>query len=536
MHPTALQPGITFAVDAVTPAAAPLPVCRTHEALRATLGDFESCSDYHGAVVRKVYGHPLLAAVHLAFSEHRPLVLTPDAVWITIAQGVAHHMTVHGERLRSRFVTHPGKLDLVFECRDWVEGSPENPWPDAFASWASQIRDHVGAGVHDTLLCDFSTSGPVERAASRIVILDVFERYFHYLLYCICGIPAVTLTGTPADWQRLADKAAALAVFDLDWWLEHLRPVCAQFVRASRGDVDPGHWQAIYKPRRTYGGDVINGWIAKLFPYIRPFVGGPCSRRNPIFETGEGFQSLVAPGGLSQVPFTWRDLRTGRGRRMEAVGGLLGVAQDADTLALRPTVGWVVRAAPKLDVLLERLAAEHTTFAGRRGEGGSGGPEDLEAFYHRTDGAELFGRGASAAYRIVPAAEREPLDWGEHPERRHSCGPGGRIWHRLAWLADGSWLAMNLDANIHNAVARDPALYERYHEEQRRHHCFGPVCHGSARTQGRPGENPVVALSFTELLERLLDSGGRPFWLDSPFTGYGDAEAFTRRDDGVPPG
>ena len=44
----------------------------------------------------------LLAAVFLAYSQHRPLVLTPDAVWLTIAQGVAHHKVVHADRLRPR--------------------------------------------------------------------------------------------------------------------------------------------------------------------------------------------------------------------------------------------------------------------------------------------------------------------------------------------------------------------------------------------------------------------------------------------------
>jgi len=33
--------------------------------------------------------HPLLGAVHVAFAEHRPLVLSPDALWLTILQGVA---------------------------------------------------------------------------------------------------------------------------------------------------------------------------------------------------------------------------------------------------------------------------------------------------------------------------------------------------------------------------------------------------------------------------------------------------------------
>lgn len=520
--------GFTFAVDDVTPATKPLPECRTHEAVRRALGsEIESCCDYHDTVVKDVHYQPLLAAVYMAFSQHRPLVLTPDVVWITIAQGVAHHMAIHGERLRSRLVAHRGKLDLAFECRDWVDKSPENPWPEAFASWAGQIRDHVGPPMHDVLVCDFSTTGAVERAASQIVLMDVFERYFHYVAYCICGIPAVTLEGSPADWHRLADKAVGLREFELDWWLEHLLPICEQFVRASRGEVDLGHWQGICKLREDYGGDIINGWVGKLFPYLREFTGGPCTWRNPIFETGEGFQTWVAPPGLSRVPLTWRDGTTGRERPMEAIGGLLGVTQDPQTLALRPKVGWAVRAAEKMDVLLARLTAAHRTFPGRRREKeGTRLPPDLARFYHHTDGAELFASENTAACRFVPASDLERLDWGVVPERlRDNDYPNGHIWHRLAWLADGSWLAINP-----NPVYPE-SLRERYGEnpDPDLWNCVVAICHCNPTTLGKPGLNPVVALSFTELFERMLDSGGCLDWLDSRSV-YGDAEQYMRRD------
>jgi len=529
MQRTAQQPGITFAVDAVTPAAEALPEWRMHEALKATLGPVESCSDYHGTVVAKVYYHPLLAAVYTAFSQHRPLVLSPDAVWVTIAQGVAHHMVVHGERLRDRFVAHPGRLALEFRCRGWVAGSPENPWPEAFASWSAQIREYVGPETHDALVCDFSTTGPTERAASQVVLIDVFERYFHYLALCICGIPSVTLEGKPSDWERLAEKAAALERFDLAWWLEHLLPICDQFARASRGDVDLDHWQAICKLRKDYGGDVINGWVARLFPYLRAFTNGPCTRRNPIFETGDGFQSWDAPSGLSRVPFTWRDEETALDRPMEAVGGLVGMTQDRATLTLRPRVGWAVRAAEKSDVLLDRLARDHATFPSRKPDPAYRLPEELCKFYHRTDGAHLYGRGEGAAFRILPAAEVEPLDSGEQDDwGGKSFGRSGRIWHRFGRLADGSWLAINLDLNKHlQPWSKDERL--RKLENSLGYERFAPICHGSDATWNQLGRNPVVALSFTELLERLLDGDGRPYWLAADFSPYGDAELFTRR-------
>ena len=521
MSATTTRTGITFAVDDVTPAKKPLPECRAHEAARKTIGGFEAASDYHGTVVQDIWYHPLLAAVHTAFSQHRPLVLTPDSVWITIAQGVAHHMRIHGERLRSRFVSHQGKLDLVFLC-DWPDGSPENPWGEAFEAWANQVRHHVGESVHDALVCDFSTSGPVELAASRVVLLDTFQRYFHYVAYCVCGIPSVTLEGTPADWDRVREKAAALEAFDLDWWLPHLLPVCDQFVRASRGDVDLDHWQNICKLRKQYGGDVINGWVAKLFPYLREFTGGPCTRRNPIFETGDGFQSFVAPPWVSCAPFTWRNAVTGEKRAMEALGGFLGVSQDPGTMALRPKVGWAVRNAAKLDVLLARLD-DHTTFPGTEVPRGDYLPEDLCAFYHRTNGAELFG----GALRIAPYGAMSPLDWGEVPGKYgFSRGPQDRIWHRFAELPGGGWLAINLDRNLHHAPWRDvPELQAK--RDALGYGRFVPIIRGSDATRNMPGANPVVALSFSELLEGLLDGG--PAWV-ADRDGYGDAELFTRRE------
>ena len=529
--------GVTFAVDEVTPATERLPEWRTHEAIRDMLGSIESCHDYHGTVVKDVYYQPLLAAVYIAFSQHRPLVLSPDAVWLTIAQGVAHHMVIHGERLRSQFVSHQGKLDLVFECRDWVEGSPENPWPEAFDSWTQQIREHVGPSIHDLLMCDFSTSGPTERAASQIVMMDIFERYFHYVMYCVCGIPTVTLEGTTADWKRLAEKVAGLKAFDLDWWLDHLHPICQQFVRASSGDVDQSHWQNICKLRNAYGGDVINGWIAKLFPYLRAFTDGPCNRKNPIFESDHGMTTRNAPPGLSRVPFTWRDGRSGRERAMEAIGGLVGVTQNPQTLSLRPKVGWAVREAGEFDVYLARLRRDHVTFPGARTpqrgdsdwEGPSGLPADLSEFYHHTNGADLFGNGAEARYRIVPREQMKPLDWGECPDALGSYGPDNRIWHRISVLPDSTWLAMNLDANVHHTpwarITESRAIRQSIGYQY-----FAPICCVSSATQNKPGLNPVIALSFAELLERLLNSGGKLYWLEPGFTSYGDAELFTRRD------
>jgi len=534
MIQTARQSGITFPVDDVTPAVEPLKECKTYEAVGRLLGSkVESCWNYHSDVVTDVHSHALLMAVHQAFSDHRPLVLSPDVIWITIVQGVAHHMALHGERLRSRFVRHEGKLKLVYSVTDWVERTPENPWPQAFESWSQMIRAHVGDATHNLLRCDFGTTGPAERAASDIVMMDIFERYFHYQLLCICGIPSITLQGSPSDWRRLREKAAGLRIFDMDWWLAHLLPICDQFVAASEGIIDRNHWQGICKLREEYGGDIINGWIVKLFPYVQSFINGPCRRRNPIFETGEGIQSLIAPPGLSRVPFTWRQTAKQTTRPMEAIGGLVGIAQHSHTLALRPQVGWAVREAQGLTAALARLDAEHTTFAGVRPEYDQYGhppepqlPRELEEFYFHTNGAELFGRGDAAAYRFI---SREQVRAPEQTRGKGWLDSLSRLfqadWHGIVQLRDGSWLAMNLQRRgLFGGF--DPDHLERLGTT---YETFAPICRTSRKTWNCAGKNRVIALSLSQLLTRMLDSNGNYDWLEAIGNEYGDAEDYMPR-------
>ncbi len=444
-------------------------------------------------------------------------------------------MALHAEELRSRFVAHQGKLNLQFRCRGWVEGTPENPWTEAFESWTQQIRNHVGDMIYDSMICSFSTTGVAERAASQIVMMDVFQRYFRFEVYCVCGIPGVTIEGTTADWQSIADRVATLDRFGLDWWLPHLRPICDHFVRTSRGDIDFDHWWNICKLKSEYGGDIINGWIAKMFPYLAVGHHGPCTRRNPIFETGEGFKTWSAPSGLSRVPFTWYNEVTERRRAMEAIGGLVGVSQDETTFALRPKVGWAVREVDKIELLLDRVVAEHRVFRGLREDAASRAkkdfflrlPEDLERFHYRTNGARLFDTDGVAVYVILPDGLCDAIDWSHADASNKRVA--ARSWHRIAELADGTWLAINILPTRERPHQRVSATEIFQPQTTDPTPPFNPICVCSHDTLDKPGQNPVIALSFTEFLQRALASDGKLYWNDPVFAGYGDADQYTRR-------
>jgi hypothetical protein len=57
--------------------------------------------------------HPFIQAIHLAYSNHLPVILTPDMIWYLIATGTSIHIRKNAERLRSKFVNHEGQKEIV---------------------------------------------------------------------------------------------------------------------------------------------------------------------------------------------------------------------------------------------------------------------------------------------------------------------------------------------------------------------------------------------------------------------------------------
>jgi hypothetical protein len=319
---------------------------------------FEACSRYHGRLVDGVWAHPVIAALHRAFTQHRPLCLSPDMVWLLLCQGVAHHVNLHAESLRARLVRHQGKVRIAVRRDEFVKGSPENPWGEVVGEFSARIQEHAGP-VHDLFVPRFSTTGPAERVAAEIVLLDAVKCYFRYVLRSLCGIPAVTLEGTADDWQQLVDRAQEFARFDLGWWLTPLEPVLGEFVAAARGRVRRPFWESVYKFGSFSGGSAVTGWITAFFPYFKDGDGAVTVKNPWLAEGGEKLRALLAgewdqrrfdlggpspgdfPGGLARAPFVWEFLVGAFD--MELLGGFVGVAQDPATLALRPEIGWAVR-------------------------------------------------------------------------------------------------------------------------------------------------------------------------------------------------
>jgi hypothetical protein len=378
--PEARESGYTFAVDSVTPAGRLIWTETLTDSLsrrfwreilvlpegqqrviNAEYDVFEKIKERSRTVAMRYVGsrcHPLIDAVHVAFSQHRPLALSPDDIWLVIAQGFSHHVAENAEALRYRLVRHQGSRELSVEIADLSLASFEH----AISSFSGQIRQASDPVLHETLICDFSTTTSAIRTASEVVLMDSFSSYFTYLMRCVCGIPRITIEGTPDDWQRIRARIEVIETYGLEWWLPRLRPILDEFVLAAEGHPTQKFWQAIYKPAQAYGAQVATGWITDLFPYLGD---APDRRRNPVFQhhrhdwalpvekgvetrnfffdstSGKGVSLKSFPSGISSAPVKVR-FNNGSGSDVDLVAGFFGVKQNPVDLSLSPVIGWCV--------------------------------------------------------------------------------------------------------------------------------------------------------------------------------------------------
>ncbi len=308
-------------------------------------GTIEACSNPDADVVIQPGYHPLIAAAHLSFAQHRPLAFTPDMIWVTIIQGLATHVGLNAEKYRALFVPFEGTKKIELRRPQFVSGRAQNDWAGVFSEFSDRIKEDIGADTHKLAVSDFSTTGPLERSVSELALLALTRPYFHLSISSSCGIPSVTLDGTNDDWRNLQDKVKQLRRFaDLEWWLDKLDVFAANCVAACAGNADPEFWGRLYKHTEESGGNHINGWLLTLLPYVTTKDGRPMENSLLRCEKSRMLNHTCLPTSMGKVPFIWKFLD--HEESYEMLGGLIAVEQDHATLTIRPRLGWAVRPTP----------------------------------------------------------------------------------------------------------------------------------------------------------------------------------------------
>lgn len=283
-----------------------------------------------------------------AYANHYSLALSPDIIWTVISQEFNYYINNESEAMRDRIVSHQGKMTLAVETKEDLY-SPNVKWEELLDGFDKQIAENTKGNIADMMRADFSTTGKTERIASQITLMSSVKRYFEYVsYYIVCGIPSITIEGTPDDWKKVIEKTEILRNYDLGWWVDNLTPILNEFVAAAEGKANRVFWQNIVMKLRpdemrelgcmagwsdeepTY----VDGWFLKLMPFNK-------KGRTPRKVSCETNQMLP---NVASAPFTYKVLdnlgNTISSTPMNMVAGLVGV--DVNANVMRPRIGWMV--------------------------------------------------------------------------------------------------------------------------------------------------------------------------------------------------
>ena len=299
-----------------------------------------------------------------AYADHRPLVLSPDMVWLIISQGFSRYVNAHAEEMRDLLVFHEGKMELVVNSNKNIL-LPTGDWERLLNDFSACIARNTKGELSDLMTADFTTTGITERIASQVSLMDVVKKYFIYTrISAACGIPSIELKGLPSDWQKVLDKARCLKKYNLEKWASDLEDILKEFVEASKGRPNKKFWQSIVKKRRvdqlvsvkgclpdpkkiTY----LDGWFLKFFPNAQ----------------GETPDKVIWDTDMPQemVRVNFRHVLTDpdNGMPIDTIpmqlwAGFVGVEEDANTHALTPKIGWLARIADEESDEVARLKEE----------------------------------------------------------------------------------------------------------------------------------------------------------------------------------
>ena len=290
-----------------------------------------------------------------AYDNHYSLVLSPDMIWLLISQGISTHINMddNAEKLRERMVDFDGQKELIVVLgRDVLEY--EEDWNWIIQAFSDSIDRNMKSQFSDLMVCNFSTTGTLERITSQIGMMESVRKYFKYtMLLRGCGIPDVTLLGTPDDWKDIRSRIKRLDDLDLGWWREMLEPVLDEFVNASEGKVNKEFWLDMVNKYAEAGpgvrgcGAVVdlpaqyNGWFTVFFPFSEEKDNSYSSSTHVIRTPKTVSHNTMVCSEIKKADVKY--IKLDEILNLELWAGFIGMEMDWESRTLKPAMSWMVR-------------------------------------------------------------------------------------------------------------------------------------------------------------------------------------------------
>ena len=221
---------------------------------------------------------------------------------------------------------------------------------EAGASLDAQIKAHIGpekSSVFEPLF--MSTTGPYQRLAYSVALMDMYQNQFSYSTFSFCGIPKVTLLGTQQDWQNLYLKVQQLLETHpctVQEWKVELLGILHEIATTGASNVE--FWRNFFKFQEASGGAIVTGWINAFFPSMRNYDKS-ISVGKTLNDIKKHRRYNSYPLSVCCAPATHENFATGDKYDTTFYAGQVGVGQKAadDGYALFPVWGFAIGATKK---------------------------------------------------------------------------------------------------------------------------------------------------------------------------------------------
>ena len=310
---------------------------------------------------------PVLNGFYLAHSNHYPIRIKPDHIWLLIIQAFSNHVNVNAEILRDLFVDFDGKETLkVNYPLSSIEQVDKKILENFSEQINSQMEEFLGEEVIETLTPNFTTTDYNSTIICKISIMGAFKKYFKYEMHlCGCGVPYIILEGTAEDYEKIIAKAKKLEKYDFAWYINRIIPHIQKMVDAKKGNIDIKYFKNFIQDDKIteyvsgLSGDkgyniqvpILKGWILNFFAYysevkLEDYYDEEIEKNNvevPRFLDDsikvKHFEKLA--NQMLNVPFDIVDEVHKKTYNMKYSVGFIGCDQNKNNEVF-PVTGWIV--------------------------------------------------------------------------------------------------------------------------------------------------------------------------------------------------
>ena len=299
---------------------------------------------------------PLLNGFYTAHTNHYPIRIKPDDIWLLIIQAFSNHVNANSEELKNLFVDFDGKQRLIirYPLSDIKEVNKV-----ILENFSEKINNemtkYLGEDLIEILTPNFSTTTYDSIIVCKISIMGSFKKNFDYEMQLSgCGIPYIILEGTVEDYQKIIEKSMKLKRYKFEWYINRIIPHIEKMVEAKEGKIDKNYFMNMIQKKEiietTFGlsgkgkqkvqVDYLSGWFLSFFAYYgEKGYNGKIKRFEEDEIKVKNFQKLA--NQMLIVPFKIVDLVHGKEYLMKYKVGFVGCDQN-DKKEIFPIQGWFV--------------------------------------------------------------------------------------------------------------------------------------------------------------------------------------------------